>query len=190
MLRLETRAVSDKATKRLLERIALRVEAVSWVYELMRLDAARSAIRLLAYFRQVCRAVEQQTGAARRKWQIDVSGDDVPVSLDEAVNIGMLVTELLSDAAGADFGDGETPGTITLDCRLDGTDLVITLTDGRRGTLAEGPRANEPMLGKKLVGVYVSALQGRMEQTGTRGDGLETTVRFHYNGATIFDGKE
>lgn len=179
MLRLEHRGITDRGTRTVLERIALRIEAVSFVYEMMRMEADRGAIHLRAYLGQMSRAVELQTGAARQKWHIEVTGEDLPVTLDDALNIGMLVTEILADAAGTDFVGGAAPGVITLVCRHTGTELVLTLSDNRVATVREAPGDQPSGLGKKLVGVYLAALQGQIEQTGTPGQGTKTTLRLN-----------
>ena len=182
MLRLEHRALGDRAIRRVLERISLRIEAVSWGYEMMRTGEADTGVELLGYLRQLGRTVDQQTSATRRGWHMDVSGDAFPVTLDNAVSIGMLVGELLTDAAGIDFGDAEAPGIVALGCRRDGAELRLTIDDTRRGAVVTAADDAAAALSRKLVDVYLAALGGQITRTGSPGEGMHTTLRLPYNG--------
>ncbi|WMS43422.1 histidine kinase dimerization/phosphoacceptor domain -containing protein [Acuticoccus sp. MNP-M23] len=185
MLRLEQRGVSDPHTSGILERVSLRIEAVSWVYELMRLDADRRAIPLLPYFRLLGRAIESQSGAARQKWHVEVGGEDLAATTDEAVNIGMLLTEILADIADTKFAGAEAPGLVSIDLRRSADQMAITITDSRTGDIIPASANAPPSLGQKLIKLYLSALHGRMEQTGTPGECVWTALRLNHSGATI-----
>lgn len=102
------------------------------------------------------------------------------LSPDQALPLGMMVNEVVSNAFKHGFPNGR-PGrvTITLARPLEGNEAVLTVEDTGVG-MSETPAGGQG-LGTRLIAGFASQLQGKSEVT--RGDGVKFELRFPVVGA-------
>ncbi|MEO1104703.1 MAG: histidine kinase dimerization/phosphoacceptor domain -containing protein, partial [Pseudomonadota bacterium] len=115
MLRMEHRLVRGTKAAGILERIALRVESIATLYELLAINSNTGSIQLLAYFRSLGGSIEKVAGAEDGGWTITVTGDDALLNVEEAINIGAVVNELVANAAKYAFRRMPVGGRISID---------------------------------------------------------------------------
>ena len=97
------------------------------------------------------------------------------LSPDQALPLGMMVNEVVSNAFKHGFPNGR-PGrvTITLARPLEGNEAVLTIQDTGVG-MSDTPAGGQG-LGTRLIAGFTSQLQGKSEIT--RGDGVKFELRF------------
>ncbi len=170
MLRIESRSVEDAGSKDVLERIALRVDSMASLYELLAINENTGAVPLLPYFESLCRAIEAISGGSLAGWSIDVGGDNAVVSVDDAISIGAIVNELVANAAKYAFHASQDIGRIRVDVREKGGELVVVVADNGGGFDKGNVDPKSTGLGMKLVDLYLGAMGGSMvRDTGDGG---------------------
>ena len=102
------------------------------------------------------------------------------LSPDQALPLGMMVNEVVSNAFKHGFPNGR-PGRVivTLARPLEGNEAVLTVEDNGVG-MSETPAGGQG-LGTRLIAGFASQLQGKSEVT--RGDGVKFELRFPVVGA-------
>lgn len=182
MLRLEGRNLADGAARDMLERIGLRVRAIASLYELLTVERRSGNVGLLNYFRTVARSIELVAGRDRGSWTIEVTGEDVDVSIDDAVKYGAIVNELVANAVKYAFGGVRAGGRVSIRCERVGPNLEVTVADNGSG-IGGGQRLDETTstgLGIRLVDLYLQALEGVMERSTAPGCGTTCVLRIPY----------
>jgi two-component sensor histidine kinase len=97
------------------------------------------------------------------------------VSPDQAVPLGMIVNEVVSNAFKHGFPEGRAGKVdVTLSRPLEGNEAVLTIADNGAG-MAETP-AGGIGLGTRLINGLASQLQGKIAVT--RGSGVTFELRF------------
>lgn len=170
MLRIESRALDDAVAKEVLERISLRVDSMGSLYELLAIGENSGMVGLLPYFERICRSIEQMAGAHHHGWTIDVEGDDVPVTVDNAIAIGAVVNELVANAAKYAFKGRQDIGWIRVHLQDRQDEIHITVSDNGIGFDKNAVDPQSTGLGMRLVDMYLAALGGAIERdTGAKG---------------------
>jgi PAS domain S-box-containing protein len=105
-----------------------------------------------------------------------VDAPPLRVGLDFAVPLGLLVTELVTNALKHAFADG--PGRINVTLRPDGDGaVVLTVDDDGKGLpKAPPPGDAKPGLGTEIIQSLVSQLEGSMITRTERGTTVEITM--------------
>ncbi|WP_170126378.1 sensor histidine kinase [Acuticoccus yangtzensis] len=164
MLRIEGRQLEDDAGKEVLQRIALRVESMGSLYELLAINDNTGIVRLRPYFERVCHAIEHMASAENMGWSIEVRGDDLPVSIDDAIALGAVVNELVANAAKYAFNGRQDIGSIRVHMLDRGDEIHITVTDNGIGFDKDQVDPKSTGLGMRLVDMYLGALEGEIER--------------------------
>jgi two-component sensor histidine kinase len=127
-------------------------------------------VGLLAYLERVCRSISEMSGAARQGWTITARGDDVAVSVDDAIALGAVVNELVANAAKYAFDGTDGAGRIRVAVADRGSDLAVTVSDNGSGIDERDTDPKSTGLGMRLVEMYLGKLGGDIErETGPRG---------------------
>ena len=170
MLRIEARGIEDQASRDLLDRIGRRVESMTSLYELLAINANTGDVQLLDYFRRLCRSIEAVSSGEHIGWSIEVTGEEVTVDTDEAINIGAVVNELVANAAKYAFTGRQDIGRITVGCFLKEAEIAITVADNGNGFDDSDVGPKSTGLGMRLVQIYLSGMGGRFDrQSSERG---------------------
>lgn len=170
MLRVESRLLGDPDAREVLNRIALRVESMGALYELLAVNENTGKVGLRAYFERVCRSIEQMSGASRLGWTIEVTGDDVAVGVDDAIALGAVVNELVANAVKYAFDGVDEVGRIRVALADRGTELAVTVDDNGTGFDDRAVDPKSTGLGMRLVEMYLGNLDGELErETGPQG---------------------
>ena len=151
MLAMQSRAVGIPEAASQLEIAATRVSAVARVHRHFYRDEASESISCLTYLRRLCTDLAGILGAT-----IDVHGDDVDVASIKIQPIGLIVNELVINAAKHGAGKINVIFTCKGECTL-------SVCDEGKGLARDfEPQKNTGGLGMKVVGVLTKQLGGKL----------------------------
>lgn len=157
MLRLQARQTGDAQTRLQLEAAIGRLTAVGAAHrQLSRPDDARG-VPLERYLGELCRDLATSWGEA---WtgQLTVDACGTTLSADATVNLGLVVAELLTNAA--KYAYRGAPGPINVHARKDGDWLQVSVADQGQG-MHQDDAGNG--LGSRLTRAFAAQLGGRIE---------------------------
>lgn len=151
LLGLQSRAAADPDGAALLEMAAARVAAVARVHRHF-YSVEAETLSCIGFLRRLCADL---TGILGRP--VEVGGDEGEVPTRSIQPIGLIVNELVTNAA--KHGDG----AIAVACRMTDAGCELSVRDEGAG-LPEGfdPAAAGTGLGMKVVAALVSQLDGRL----------------------------
>ncbi|UOM34008.1 sensor histidine kinase [Acuticoccus sp. I52.16.1] len=164
MLRIEGRQLEDEMGREVLQRIALRVESMGSLYELLAIHDNTGIVQLRPYFERVCHSIEQMATSEHMGWSIEVRGDDLPMSIDDAIALGAVVNELVANAAKYAFNGRQDIGSIRVHMLDRGDEIHITVTDNGIGFDKDHVDPKSTGLGMRLVDMYLATLEGEIER--------------------------
>lgn len=165
LLDLQRRRAGDPATEAALGDALRRVHAMAQAHSnLYTPDNAAESIDLGAYLTELCDNLADSlllTGLVRLEHRLETS----LVSRDRAVAVGLVVNELVTNAAKHAFPGGR-PGVISVTLRRTETGAELTVADDGVGLPPEGKPLNGG-LGRRLVESFARQAGGVL----TRGEG-------------------
>jgi two-component sensor histidine kinase len=173
-LRLQSGAAGQAETKTALSNAMVRVNAVGHVHrqlysgsDVREIDLGRYLEDLLVDLRK---AFGKESGA-----ELSVSAEPIATTTDRAVSIGMMVTELVLNAAKYAYPAGES-GPVRVFCHAapdGGLDLVVE--DDGIG-MSESAPAKGGGLGRRIVGMMGTKLRAEISQDPGH-KGVRTRIR-------------
>jgi len=183
LIRMESRKSND--TQSSLKVLANRVEALNMLYDEFSRSAGKEAqsIALGAYVSRVCSALNMLDG--HREVRMNLEMDEVRASLDSASQVGLLVSELLTNALQHAF---EASNEGLVDVRLwrddEGKSVCLQVVDNGKGIPEDVDWPNDGSLGARIVRELVGRLNGELK-VDTGMDGTEVTIELPIETLTV-----
>ena len=175
LIRLEGRALPDKAIVTSFDRLAGRIEALALLYRSLSEGSEAESVDLGTYLSEVASAVMR--AHAVEGIHLDVKVDSWPVSLNVAMPAGLVVNELLTNSLKHAF-KGRDGGTISLCCLVDPAGCRVIVADDGIG-LADGQQWPAP---GKMAALIVKSLaenaNARFDVASEAGTGTKVTIHF------------
>lgn len=176
LLNLQLGQIRQPRLRELVRESCLRVQAIALAHERLYQSESLAAVEAGYYVRGLLASLA--ASFARPGQQIDVSceADDVPMPLDMAVRLGLVVNELLTNAYKHAFR-GRARGTVAVTLTLRDDDaLCLGVADDGRGLPEDIDVRRTDSLGLQLVANLAAQLRGTLAVH--RGSGTRFEVRF------------
>jgi len=173
-LRLQSGSATQPETKTALSNAMVRVNAIGHVHRQLYSSSDVREIDLGRYLEDL--AIDLRTALGKETGtELSVSADSMATNTDRAVSIGMMVTELVLNAAKYAYPAGES-GPVRVACRAapDGG-LELVVEDDGIG-MSESAPAKGGGLGRRIVGMMGTKLQAEISQDQGH-KGVRTIIR-------------
>lgn len=151
LITVEARDVRDPKSRTVLERIQQRIAAIGSVHRHL-YQSDNGDVDLGAYLEELSAQLSRSCGPHR---PIMVDAETVPVSGAIASSIGILATELVTNACKHAYRAGEPGGIAVRLCRLPGGGSRFTVADHGAGSRRDEPGDG---LGTRLIDAIVAKL--------------------------------
>jgi chemotaxis protein methyltransferase CheR len=162
ILMLKARTVRSEETRQHLAGAHQRVMAVAAVQEQLRSGEASTAIALAPYLSRLCVTLTAAMIIEQHPIRLVVNAQDGTASSSEAVNIGLLVTELVINAIKHAFPEQLKDPTVTVAYARAGASWRLSVSDNGIGR-PEGSPEMTPGLGTTIVGALAKQLDAHVE---------------------------
>ena len=163
---------ADPATADALSTAKARIEGIARAHQHLYRGAsgASDTIEMSAYLKELCSALGEAL-SLEGGFELHCASDRVAVDRDRAVSIGLIVNELVTNAAKHAFA-GRNHGRIDVACRRDLSGLRVSVVDNGIGFQPATPPTRQGGLGSKLIEAFARQAGGTVtvnsDATGTR----------------------
>jgi len=181
LLRMHSRETDDQQLLNVFENCQDRVNAMSLIHEALYQSENLAQIDFGAYLKNLYRNLSQAHGAAKKGIQIEMSPCSVQLDMDQGVAVGMIISELVSNAFKHAF-ISKDPGQILINLSETGkNEAELIIQDSGQGLPAEVDISNPSSLGLRLVNAAVTReLNGNIRVE--RDNGTRFIIRFKCKG--------
>ena len=177
ILALDARKVHSEEARLHLENAHRRILAVATVQRQLRTSREGGNFELATYLRQLCENLTASVVGDATRIAIDVRADAGTVSSAVAMNVGLIVTELVINALKHAFMADAATGRIMVTYRVEDHGWRLTVSDNGVGKPNGDRNLTAPGLGTGIVAALVRQLDGRLETlTGLNGLGTWVSV--------------
>jgi PAS domain S-box-containing protein len=170
MVMIESRRLGSREGKAALERVSNRMTALGHLYSKLSKTDAIEAVDAATYLDELCldliASVQNEVGGSI-VLRTDIASELLPT--DRAIPIGLIVNELVTNAAKYAFPGG-AGGTVMVTLKRAPGELRLTVSDDGQGL---DPSRADSGLGGRLVDGFAQQLGGRVER---KSDSQGTTV--------------
>jgi two-component sensor histidine kinase len=173
LLSVQSRRIKDPAAREEFKTAQQRVRAIASLHtRLYQSDDGIDAVEMHEYLRELTDQLRALLLAERSNVRLDFRCEPFSVNVDRATSIGLIVNELISNAAKHAFPSGAS-GTISVGLSVVDGRCILSVADNGAGRRASD---DDPGVGLKLVNLFATQLDGTVTEEG--GSGLCVTVRF------------
>ncbi len=176
LLRMQSRRIEEPRILEVLRDAENRVFSISLVHEKLYLSPTLSTIQMGPYVKALTSHVVQAYQGASSQIAVVVHVDEVTFSLDTAIPLGMILTELVSNVLRHAFPPG-TKGQLRVALRAKNDDMYeLSVADTGVGSDVQRDACARESLGLDLVRTFTAQLEGNVEIENGGG----TTVRISF----------
>ncbi|MDP2212219.1 CHASE domain-containing protein [Phenylobacterium sp.] len=155
---LQAQAVTDPKARTALVETRARILAVSRVHQRLYTDDSVEGVELKAYIETLTESLADAFEAGGRR--LDVEAVEVRTDTDRAISVGVVLVELVSNAAKYAYPP-EQPGDIRVRLRREEQTLMLEVEDDGAG-FDPASKAKGSGLGMKVVHAMVTKLNGKL----------------------------
>ena len=179
MLSMQARAAGDGRVREQLNKAVDRIETIADVHASLYRTSSTGDVDFSAYLQRLCGRLASSLVDSERV-RVEVAADPVTTRLEEAVALGLVVNELVTNAAKHAYPPPAS-GVIRVALRNLPGELTLAVSDDGKG-MAEG-RANAG-IGMRLVRSLVQQCRGKLEIANNAGAHFTVRLPEHAAPAT------
>jgi two-component sensor histidine kinase len=166
---IQKRRYAGREVHRALDHVASRINAISLAHDQLAPRHDGQIVRLSDYIHALCISIRQQTEAI----EIDVAADELELSIDRAVPLGLILNETAMNSIKHAFGSEGGRISVSLAGGVGYGEARLTVSDNGRGIR----NPNEGGSGLKLIASLARQIGGTIEQESSE-SGTSTSLRF------------
>jgi two-component sensor histidine kinase len=177
MLSLEAGGQRSSRSRAAFKQCQLRVEAMALVHEMLQRSGTGGRVSSQGYVQELAVSVMEAYGISPGRIILDLQIEDIPMTVDTAVPVGLILNELITNAVTHGF-PGHTTGCLRVSLTRAALDrYCLVVSDDGRGMPEEVDLASPATVGLTLVLRLTEQLGGSWECS--RDGGTAFTIRFH-----------
>lgn len=169
-MHLQSSTLPDGPARDMMRETEARILAIAQIHRRLYTSADVRAVDMDEYLSGLAEELESSLRTPDRPHRIAVRAEPVRMATDRAVSLGVIVTELVTNAFKYAYPSG-AEGEVRVRLAREGTLLALSVEDDGIG-MAEASQPRGTGLGQKIVGAMAASIQSRVERdpnvTGTK----------------------
>lgn len=176
LARLQMNAVEEPTAKDALEEMQVRIAAIAGVHRRLYTSANVEIVEADAYLKSLVEELEASMRASGREHGILLQADPIAIPTDRAVSLGVIVTELVTNAYKYAY-PADVQGDIRVALSRQGEDALLSVEDDGVGWTGAGPIRGSG-LGTRIVNAMAANLRSSLTFAADGARGTRATVLF------------
>lgn len=165
-MHLQSSSLPDGPAREMMRETEARILAIAQIHRRLYTSSDVRAVDMVEYLSGLAEELESSLRTADRPHHIAVRAEPVKMATDRAVSLGVIVTELVTNAFKYAYPRG-VEGEVRVELQRSGSQLALSVEDDGVG-MTENAAPSGTGLGQKIVGAMAASMQSRVERDETR----------------------
>ena len=162
LLSLQARAVSEKQISRMLQDNQNRIQSMALLHEILYQSDDLAAVDFAKYALRMVQHVFRSYGINDQQVRLRSEFDALALDLDEALPLGLLINEVVSNSLKHAFHNGRN-GEVYIGLRQSNGDVSLVISDDGIGLPDDLDCMTSPSLGLRLVRTLAQQLRAKLD---------------------------
>ncbi len=173
LLELQAGYIDDASVKQMIEESRNRVRSMAFVHEQLYYSTDLAQVDFATYIYDLTRSLERNYRQVTTNVLLNLDVDQIYLSVETAVPLGLIINELVSNALKHAFVDGRS-GEVTLRLKsLENNSIRLTVADNGIGFPEELDFYQSPSLGLTIIMTLVGQIEGEIELSSQNGSRID-----------------
>lgn len=165
-MHLQSSTLPDGPARDMMRETEARILAIAQIHRRLYTSSDVRSVDMDEYLSGLAEELESSLRTPDRPHRIDVRAEPVQMATDRAVSLGVIVTELVTNAFKYAYPSG-SEGEVRVRLARDGALLALSVEDDGVG-MAEAAKPRGTGLGQKIVSAMATSIQSRVERDASR----------------------
>ncbi|WP_020180571.1 histidine kinase dimerization/phosphoacceptor domain -containing protein [Methylopila sp. M107] len=174
-MHLQSSSLPDGPAREMMRETEARILAIAQIHRRLYTSSDVRAVDMAEYLSGLAEELESSLRTAERPHHILISAAPVKMATDRAVSLGVIVTELVTNAFKYAYPHGQE-GEVRVRLSHSGAMLALSVEDDGVGMAEDAPPSGTG-LGQKIVRAMAASIQSRVERDAT-GQGTRIMLAF------------
>ena len=167
MLKMQLNTIEDEGNQKILKEISRRINAMSLVHEMLYNKEKLEYISLKEYVSELVAKLKELVYDTDEPIEFKLDIDDVKFNINNCVAIGMITSEIISNAIKYAFSDTPNPIIkIKLKYEVSEHKIFYSISDNGKGL---GSNQNKTGLGLRLIDIFSRQMEAEYETSNNAG---------------------
>jgi two-component sensor histidine kinase len=158
LLSLESARIEGNEERRILLDAQSRIKSIALIYDLLSRSALGATLDCKAYLQSLAYLLKETYAADRKDIGFELSLDDLEIDVKRGVSLGLVVTELLTNAFKYAFP--QRGGKVELGLAVEGDTIGLTVADDGIGAGEGVDLESSESLGFQIIDMLVKQMKG------------------------------
>lgn len=178
MLSLQMGKINDEKTESILREAKQRISSIALTHQMLYQKDNLSNIILGEYVEKLVRQIETTLPANNIKLIINISCKDKRVSIDNAVPLGLLINEVITNSYKHAFPNNQN-GTVSVDLVDANSNCLLIIKDNGIGISDTLNKTQNPSMGMELIYILADQLDANIKLDTTNGTQFSLEIKKH-----------
>jgi PAS domain S-box-containing protein len=174
LLSLESAQVSGASERKILLDAQSRIKSISLIYDLLSRSSQGNAMNCRSYIESLAMLLRETYTAGRKDIELDLAIDDIDIDIKRGVSLGLVTTELLTNAFKYAFQ--ERGGKVRIRLASHGDSIELSIADDGPGAPKGFDAHSSGSLGFQLIEMLVQQMRGSLEISPSPGFKTEICI--------------
>jgi two-component sensor histidine kinase len=176
LLNLQSRSISDSKALAAIKEGRDRVKSMALIHQNLYNDDNLMGVDVKDYIEKLTQSLFTSYNIQNDKIQLQTDIDNLNLDVDTIVPIGLILTELISNALKYAFDETQIEGSLQVKLKQENGNLLLRVKDNGKGLPLNWSHENTSSMGYQLIRSFAAKMKALLTVTGTNGTDVQMVI--------------
>ncbi|MFY8127163.1 MAG: histidine kinase dimerization/phosphoacceptor domain -containing protein [Chitinophagaceae bacterium] len=176
LLNLQSRKINDEKALSAIKEGRDRVKSMALIHQNLYRDDNLTGVEIKDYIEKLVQSLFTSYNIQNEKVRLQTEIDDLNVDVDTVIPIGLILTELISNALKYAFDETKQDGKLVIKLKQDEAGLSLNVKDNGIGLPNDWNYEKADSLGYQLIRSFAAKMKAKLTITGNDGTNVEMLI--------------